>query len=70
MSVLKIAEKKDGMILYEILYEILRIAKNFYIITFSPWEGNFLKILYHKLLTSHSMEELAFLLLRWKINRI
>ncbi|KKL97319.1 hypothetical protein LCGC14_1835670 [marine sediment metagenome] len=56
-----ITEKKDGMDLYEILFEILRIAKNFYIITFSPWEGNFFKILYHKLLASHSMEELEFL---------
>ena len=47
--------------LYEFFFEVLKIVKDLYIISFSTWEKRFIKILSHRLLTTHKPEELEFL---------
>jgi len=47
--------------LYQVLAIVLRIVKEFYIISFSGWEARFISILKHRLLELHSSNVLEFL---------
>jgi hypothetical protein len=49
------------------MFRVLKILKEFYLITFSPWEGNFVKILANELRSMYSQHELNFLTSSLKI---
>lgn len=56
-----IKEPKHQPELYMIIFEVLKIVKNFYFVTFSGWESRFIKILKNRLVSTYSPKELDFL---------
>jgi hypothetical protein len=57
-----IEEKEYQLDLYKVIYSIIKLLKDFFIITFSPWERRFMIILKNELMSQFSSQkELEFI---------
>ena len=54
--------------LYQVIFEVLKTVKEFYIFTFSNWESNFISVLKHELKSVYTPNKLEFLEKLYIIN--